>query len=216
MVQHGSLLENAGDLLHDLDVPVVQTWNTCVHGNPHQRVRINVTAVLDSRPDAIAVIVVRRALYSNLATFGADKFSIYHDDGRWDVRQRSHDRDLEYVRTALAVHFDRTILVNYEDFILFFEHTWQRVLQFVSANATNANLVEPFYDSDAKWVDMCNGKKTFLEVKDEVFPWLLALTAAVVAGIAVSVCAWTAVACCVVKPRSKNAQPKLGDEEDEL
>lgn len=215
-VQHGSLLTGGGDLLHDLDVPVVHTWNTCIQGNPQERVRINVTAVLDSRPDAIAVIVVRRALFSKLATFGADKFSIYHDDERWDVRGQSHNRDLEYIRTALAVHFDRTLLLNYEDFSLFFEHTWKRILQFVSANSTNANLVEPFYDGDAKWIDLCIGKKTFFEVKDEVFPWLLVLTAAVVAGIVVSVFAWTAVGCCVVKLRSQRTRPKFEDEGEEL
>ena len=215
-VQHGSLLEFGGNRLHDLDVEVVQTWDKCKNGNNPHRVRINATAVLNSRPDAIAVIVVRRALYSNLATFGADQFSIYHDDERWNVRRQSHERDLEYIRTVLAVHFDRTLLVDYEDFSLFFEHTWRRILHFVQANATNINLAEDFYDSNAKWIDLCIGKKTFFEVKDEVFPWLMVLTAAVVAGIMVSVFAWTAVGCCVVKLRSQKTRPKFEDEGDDL
>ena len=110
-VQHVSLLSYAGDLLYDLDVPIVQVYDACAH-EYHQRVRINATATLEARPDAIAVFIVRRAIFSNLATYGAGQFSVYHDEARWDVRKRSFDRDLDAIRDALANHFDRTMLLS--------------------------------------------------------------------------------------------------------
>ena len=207
-VQHVSLLSYAGDLLYDLDVPIVQVYDACAH-EYHQRVRINATATLEARPDAIAVFIVRRAIYSNLATFGAGQFSVYHDEARWDVRKRSFDRDLDAIRDALANHFDRTMLLVYEDMTTFYEHNWRRVLAFVGANRSRMTLIEPFMDSDAKWVDLCVGRKTLSAIEDEVFPWLIGLTAAAAIGILAAVRAWAVAA---LRPIKQYEQNKMVEE----
>jgi len=191
-IQHVSLLENAGDTLNDLEVPVVQVFDGCTDHYDH-RVWINMTSTLEARPDAIAVIIVRRSIYSSLATYGADTFTVYHHEANWDVRQRSQVRDLDAIRDTLGKHFDRTLLVVYEDMTTFYDHNWRRVLAFVGADLNRTALIEPFYDSDAKWIDLCAGRKTLHAIKDEVFPWMIGLTAAVIVGILVSVGAWSAV-----------------------
>jgi len=211
-VQHVSLLSYGGDRLYDLEAPVVQVFDACAH-EYHQRVRINATATLEARPDAIAVIIVRRAIYSNLAIFGAGKFSVYHDEAHWDVRKQSLDRDLDIVRDALADHFDRTLLLVYEDMATFYEHNWRRVLAFVGADRNRMALIEPFYDSDVKWIDLCVGRKTFGVIKDEVFPWMIGLTAGVIVGVVVSIGAWGAAA--LRAKRERKADPAGSQDEEE-